>query len=185
LQPADVPSGSQGAPYGPGPNDYATSAAFVKCIGVRDTGSDKVAEAHSEIFASGNFIIKSEASSYRSPSDLVTDMAALHSPKFSPCFEQMVNERLVAAAGPGSAIESSSFKLIPGSAGDPANVVAIGTSTIALQTNGQQVKIYQTAAFITGPLIEAEVDILSPDTPPPASLVNPLVVAVATRAARG
>jgi hypothetical protein len=40
-------------------------------------------------------------------------------------------------------------------------------------------------AFITGPLIEAEVDAENVGTPVPASVVNRLVATVATRAAKG
>ena len=45
--------------------------------------------------------------------------------------------------------------------------------------------IYVTVAFSTGPVIEAEVDTSSLGRPIPASVVKSLVVAVATRAAKG
>jgi hypothetical protein len=51
--------------------------------------------------------------------------------------------------------------------------------------NGQQVRVYLTVAFITGPLIEAEVDAENVGTPVPATVVNPLVATVATRAPKG
>jgi hypothetical protein len=51
--------------------------------------------------------------------------------------------------------------------------------------SGQQVPVYLAVAFITGPLIEAEIDAVNASAPVPASVVNPLVAKVATRAAKG
>jgi len=184
LQHADLPSGWKGKPYQPGPKDSANNAALVACVGARNTDSDKVAEAHSDDFALGDASISSSAASYRSQSDLDADVAMLRSPKLSPCFEQMMKKQLAAALPAGGKIGSASFKITPGSAGGPANVEAIGTSTIKVQVNGQQVPVYLTVAFITGPLIEAEVSTENVGTPVPASMVNSLVATVATRAAQ-
>ena len=185
LQPADLPSGWKGAPYKPVPNDSASDVAFAECVGALNTDSDKVAEANSDDFALGDASISSSATSYRSQSDLDADVAMLHSPKLRPCFEQMMKKELAAAAPAGGTIESVSIKITPGSAGGPANVVATGTGTFKLQLNGQRVPVYMTLAFITGPLIEAEVNTVNVGTPVPASVVNPLVATVATRAAQG
>ena len=185
MQPADLPSGWKGAPYQPGPNDSANNAAFVACVGVRNTESDKVAEAHSDNFAQGNASISSSATSYRLQSDLDADVAVLHSPKLSPCFEQLMKKQLAAALPAGGTVESASVKITPGSAGGPANVVGTGTGTIKVQVSGQQIPVYLTVAFIAGPLIQAEVDTENVGTPVPASVVNPLVAAVATRAVKG
>jgi hypothetical protein len=185
LQPADLPSGWKGTPYQPDPNDSANNAALMKCVGARNTDSDKVAEAHSGNFALGDASISSSATSYRSQSDLDADVAMLHSPKLSPCFEQMMKKQLAASLPAGATIESASIKITPGSAGGPANVVATGTGTIKVRANGQQVPVYLTVAFITGPLIEAEVTTENVGTPVPASVVNPLAATVATRAVKG
>lgn len=157
----------------------------MKCVGARDTDSDKVAEAHSDDFALGDASISSSATSYRAQSDLNTDVATLHSPKLSPCFGQMMKKQLAASLPAGATTESASIKITPGSAGCPANVVATGTGTIKVRANGQQVPVYLTVAFITGPLIEAEVDTENVGTPVPASVVNPLVATVATRDGKG
>ena len=185
LQPADLPSGWKGAPYQPNPNDSATNAAMVKCVGGRNSDGDKVAEAHSDDFALGDASISSSATSYRSQSDLESDVAMLHSPKLSPCFEQMMKKQLAASLPAGGTVKSASVKITPGSAGGPANVVATGTGTIKVQVNGQQIPVYLTVAFITGPLIQAEVDTENVGTPLPASVVNPLVATVAARAVKG
>ena len=185
LKPADLPSDWKGAPYQPNPSDSATNAAMVKCVGGRNTDGDKVAEAHSDDFALGDASISSSASSYRSQSDLDSDVAMLHSPKLSACFEQMVKKQLVASLPAGATIDSASITITPGSAGGPANVVATGSGSIKVRVNGQQVPVYLTVAFITGPLIEAEVDTENVGAPVPATVVNPLAATMATRAARG
>ena len=185
MRPADLPQGWKGTPYQPDPNDSADNAAMMKCVGARNTDSDKVAEANSDNFALGNASISSSAASYRSQSDLNADVATLHSPKLSPCFEQMMKKQLAASLPAGSTIESASIKITPGSAGSPANVVATGTGTIKVRVNGQQAPLYLTVAFITGPLIEAQVDTENVGAPVPASVVNPLLATVATRAVKG
>lgn len=185
LRPADLPPGWKGMRYQPDPNDAADNAAFVKCVGARNTDSDKVAEAHSDDFDLADASISSSAASYRSQSDLAADVAMLHSPRLSPCFKQMTKKQLAASFPAGATIKSASIKITPGSAGGPANVVATGTGTIKVRVNGQQVRVYLTVAFITGPLIEAEVDTENVGTPVPATVVNPLVAIVATRAVKG
>ncbi len=185
LQPADLPSGWKGTPYQPDPSDSANNAALVNCVGGRNTDSDKVAEAHSNDFALGDAGISSSAASYRSQSALDADVAMLHSPKLSTCLGQMLKKQLAASMPPGGTIESASIKIAPGSAGGPANVAATGTGTIKLRLNGQQIPVYLTIAFIMGPLIEAQVSGMNVGTPVPASVVDPLVATVATRAAKG
>jgi hypothetical protein len=185
LQPADLPAGWQGTPYQADPSDAATQAALVKCVGGRNTDGDKVAEAHSEDFALGNASVSSSASSYRSQSDLDADIAIVNSAKISPCYEQLARKQLATSLPAGAKIVSESLKITPGSAGAPANVIATGAGTIKVSVNGQQVAVYVTVAFITGPLLEAEVDTENVGTPVPASVVQTLVATVATRAAKG
>jgi hypothetical protein len=62
LQPSDLPTGWKGAPFKANPNHVADQAAMVKCVGARNTDSDKVAEAHSEDFALRDARISSSAS---------------------------------------------------------------------------------------------------------------------------
>jgi hypothetical protein len=197
LRPTDLPKGWLGSPHKVDPNAAATDAAMAKCVGGRDTDSDQVADAHSADFVLAGASISSSASSYRSPSDLSSDIAMLHSPKVSTCFEQQVVKQLATSLPKGATIGSASIKITPGSAGGPINVVAIGTGSIKVSMNSQQAAVYKTVAFstgpviyvtvafITGPLIEAEVDTFSLGAPIPAPVVKSLVAAVATRAAKG
>jgi hypothetical protein len=184
LQPADLPTGWKGTPYQADPSDAAYEAALVKCVGARNTDSDKVAEANSDDFALGDASISSSATSYRSQSDLDADIAMLHSPKLTPCYEQLAKKQFATSLPAGATIESASIKITHGSAGGPANVVATGAGTIQVKVNGQQATVYLTVAFITGPLIEAEVDTENVGTPVSPSVVKSLVTTVATRAAK-
>lgn len=184
LQATDLPTGWKGTPYKPDPGDAADQAAMVHCVGARNTDKDKVAEAHSDDFALGDASISSSATSYRSQSDLDADVAMLHSPKVSPCFDQLLKKQLATSLPAGATIESALIKVTPGSTGGPANVVAAGTGTVKLSANGQQVALYVSVAFITGPLIEAEVDTDTIGTRIPASVVQTLVATMATRAAK-
>jgi hypothetical protein len=184
LQPADFPPRLEGHALPPGPERAADQAAFVKCVGARNTDGDQVAEANSEEFDLGDASIGSSADSYRSQSDVDADVAILHSPKASSCYDQVMKKVLATSKPAGATIESESIKLTPGSADGPANVAGTLTTTVKFSANGQQVPLYVTSTFITGPLIEAEVDTSNVGAPVPSSVVNALVATVATRAAK-
>lgn len=185
LHAADLPAGWKGTPYQADPNDAADQAEMVRCVGARSTAADKVAEANSEDFALGDASISSSATSYRTQSDVDVDVAIMHSPKVSTCINQLFTKQISSSLPSGAKILNESIKITPGSAGGPANVIATGKGTVTVNVSGQQGTIYLTVAFITGPLIEAEVDTENVGSPVPESLVQSLVTAVANRAAKG
>jgi hypothetical protein len=170
-------------------NDPATNAAdktgvaaFAKCVGKPNSDLDQVAEANSDDFDQGDAEISSDASSYRSQRLVDSDIAALHSPKASLCFEQVLKATITAAA-PEATIESVTFKITPGSAGGPANVIANGAGTFKIGMGGNAAEGYFSNAFIFGPMIEANVTAISTGAPVSTSLVESLAAAVANRAA--
>jgi hypothetical protein len=182
LQQSDLPAGWKATPYEVDPStEAAADADLMKCVGARNTYRDRVARADSDEFTLGDASIRSSAISYRSQSAVDADVAMLHNPKIALCYEQVLKEL---AASSGVMIESMSIKITPGWAGGPANVVATGTGIAKVSGNGQQAPTYTTVAFITGPLIEAEVDADNIGKPVPASRVNALVASVAARAAK-
>jgi hypothetical protein len=185
LQPADLPAGWKGTPYKADPSDAADQAAFAKCMGIRNTDADIVAEVDSQDFDRGDASIGSWAGSYRSQSDVDVDVAAVHSPKFVPCSEQLLKREIVTSLPAGAKVEAVSVKVAPGSAGDPPNVVATSAGYVTVSVSGQLGVFYLTTAFITGPLIEALVDTFNVGRPVRASLVKSLVATVANRAAKG
>jgi len=84
------------------------------------------------------------------------------------------------------AIEFVSVKITPGSGG-PArhdNVVATDIGTIKIREGDQHGVVYVRVAYITGPLIWAEVDAENVSAPIPASVMESSVAAVADRAAQ-
>jgi hypothetical protein len=185
LQPADLPAGWKGTPYQADPSDATYNAAFAKCLGMRNTDADKVAEAHSQDFDRGDASISSSATSYRSQSDVDAEVAAWHSPKYAPCLERVTKTVVATSVPTGGRVESVSVKITLGSAGGPTNVVATAVGAIVVSVSGQLVVSYLTDTFITGPLIEADVITSNVGRPVPASLVKSLAAAVANRAAGG
>jgi hypothetical protein len=187
LQPSDLPPDWTPTPYEAVPGEAAAQAAFLRCLGVLTTASHKVAEAHSDDFTLGDARVSSSANSYRSQSAVDANVAALHSSKASPCIEQELKRELAASGLPaGTAIESVSVKITPGSGGpaSPDNVVATGIGTIKISESGQHGVVYLRVAYITGPLIWAEVDAENVGAPIPASVMESSVAAVADRAAQ-
>jgi hypothetical protein len=186
LQQADLPAGWKGTPAsGDDASDAANQVALAKCVGVRNTDPDKVADANSPDFALGDASISSSASSYPSQSDLDADIALVHSAKLGPCLDRQAKELFAKSLPAGTTVDSVSSKFTAGSGGGPSNVVGSGVTTVKLTASGQHVVLYLTVAFITGPLIEAEVDTQNVGEPVPASLVKSLVAKVADRAAKG
>ena len=186
LQPGDFPQGWEPKPYEPDPNASAADAEFHKCLGVPSSDADQVAEANSDDFDQGDAEISSAAYSFRSQSAVDADVAGLHSAKAAPCLEQEMTKLFASGGLPaGATLESVSFKITPGSAGGPANVVATGAGTFKVSGSGLSVTGYLNVAFITGPLIEADVTSDNIGAPVPTSVMDPLVAAVADRAAQG
>ena len=184
LQPADFPVGWEHTPYKPNPADSTAAAEFAKCLGVPNSDTDPVAEAHSDDFALGEARVSSPAYSFRSQSTVDAYTAGLLSAKASPCFEPLGRQMLASAAPPGSTIESVSFRIGPGSVGGLPNIVATAVGNFKIKAGGKSGEGNLTVAFINGPLIEANVPAFSTGAPVPTSLMGSLAAAVAGRAAQ-
>jgi len=109
----------------------------------------------------------------------------VHSAELGPCFDRQAKELFAKSLPAGTTVDSVSSKFTSGSAGFPSNVVGSGVSTVKLTSGGEHVLLYLTVAFITGPLIEAEVDTQNVGKQVAASVVKSAVSAVADRAAKG
>jgi hypothetical protein len=188
LQPSDLPPDWTPTPYEAEPGEVAANAAFLKCLGLASSASDKVAEAYSFTFTSpdakATSSVASSAASYRSQSTVDAYAAALHSSKFSPCLEQRVKRELAPQLSAGAAIESVTAKITPGPGSfvSPPNVAGSGVATIRISTGGQHGVAYLRFAYITGPLIWVEVDSGTPGAPLPATMWESLIGPVADRA---
>lgn len=182
LQSTDLPAGYTATPYQADPSDKADQAALVACVGGKDTSADETAEAHSANFVKGDLQISSNATRFKSQSDLDADIATLQSSKVSACYSTLLKSKLGSALPAGSAVQGVSIQITPGAAGGPDNVVGTGTGKITVTTGGSKQEIYVSVAFITGPLIEAEVDFTSVGVPVNPAVQADLVAKVAKRA---
>jgi hypothetical protein len=182
LQPADLPDWTS-APSTPDPNSAAENAALAKCVGQPDTSPDQVAEVDSPDYSSGNASISSSASSFKKPSDLTADIAILKSAKVSTCYDVLVRSEAPASLPPGTTLNSVTIVITPGSTDGPRNVVATGAGKINISQSGQRADVFLNVAFITGPLIEAEVDFENVGEPVPAAIRAAVIAKVAARAA--
>jgi hypothetical protein len=153
-------------------------------MGAKNTDGDRVATADSEDYTLGGAEISSSVSSYKSQSDLDSDLALLKSPKLPPCYTQLLKKTLATAFPKGVALGTVSVKVTPGPGTGPANVAGSGLATVSITANGQRAKVYVNFFYITGPLIEAEVDAENLGSPVPAAVLRSAVKAVADRAAK-
>jgi hypothetical protein len=184
LQPGDLPTGWEHTPHKAASSDPA-SVAFARCVGVPNSSTDRVAEAHSDDFTQGDSQISSAAFSFRSKSAVDSDIAALHSSKASPsCLENGIKQQVATDLPIGATVDSVSVKITPGSAGGQANVIATLQGTVKASMSGEHAMLYLYRAFIAGPSIEADVAGYSLSTPFSASVMKPLVAKVANRAAQ-
>jgi hypothetical protein len=186
VQAADLGVGWTSEAHQDDPDDAANQAALLQCAGVtKSTASDKVDTANSPDFSQNGASVSSSATTYKTQADIDADVAVLKNPKISGCYEQLFQTQLAKTLPAGSSVTSVKMEITPGTNGGPANVAAIGGGTITATVSGKSVTIYVGVAFITGPLLEAEVDFENPTQPIPTAIFSGLVTAVATRASNG
>jgi hypothetical protein len=178
-------------PYKADPNAGGGAADLANCVAGRSTNShavvsaDKPVRADSPDFVLADAKFSSSATGYRSSSDFDSHVAMLRNPKLPACLRQEFVKQFGTSLPLGAKIELATLNVTPGSGGGPANVVATCAIAIKVSMNGQEAAGYMSIAFMTGPLIEAEVEAFNLGTPIPASVVKGLVAHVATRAAEG
>jgi hypothetical protein len=183
LQAGDLPRSWKAGPAEQDSSGDSGQAQLMKCVGAKNTDEDQVATADSDDYTLGDATISSSASSYKSQSDLDSDLALLKSPKLTPCYNKMLKQQLATALPNGAALGAVSVKFTPGPGSGPANVAGSGLATVSITVAGQHAKVYVNFVYLTGPLIEAEVDAESIGSPVPAAVLQSAVKAVADRAA--
>jgi hypothetical protein len=156
----------------------------VACVGGKNTKADRTASGLSSDFSLADATISSSADSYKNQADLDADVAILTSPKVSSCYESLFRSQFKTELPAGSVVKTLSIKITPGNGALPNNVVGTGTGEVVVVANGQTLKIYLNVAFITGSLIEAEVDAENVGTPFSPSLLSGVITKVAERAAK-
>ena len=182
LQQSDLPTGWTGAAYQPDPTDAKNKAQFAQCTGHRNTESDKVSEVHSDDYIPGRTAL------------LAGDQLLLgrRGGRGQGRDAELEGDQLLRAVGEardpgrlpsGMKVERLSVQISKPSVGDPSNVIAWGDATVVVSQDGQQTTVYTAAAFIVGPLVEAEIDFTNVGSPIPASVRQQLATIVAERAA--
>jgi hypothetical protein len=160
-------------------------AEFVACMGAKNTDPDQVATVDSDNYDLGNAEFSSSASSYKSQSDLDTDAAMLKSPKYVPCMTKQLQKVLATSMPDGAKLGTVSVKITPGPGTGPANVAGSGSATVPVSGPAGQLTVYLDFVYLTGPLIEAEVDAENIGAPVPAAVLQSVVEKLATRTADG
>jgi hypothetical protein len=183
LREGDLPRTWKATPAGLDSGDNSGQAELMKCVGAKNTDEDQVATTDSDDFVLGDATISSSASSYKSAADLDSDRALLKSPKLTPCFNQVFKKQLMTGMPEDASIGAVSVRFTPGPGAGPANVAGSGAATVPVTANGQQAMVYINFVYLTGPLIEAEVDAENVGAPVPAAMLQTAVNAVAHRAA--
>ncbi len=181
LQTGDLPAVWKASPTESDSNQGENE--LTKCAGGKDTDPDRIATTDSEDYSLGDATISSSASSYKSQSDVDSDIALLKSPKLTACANQVFKKELSSSMPEGSTIGALSVKFTPGPGAGPANVAGVGSVTVPISASGQQAMVYVEFVFLTGPQLEAEVDAENVGAPVPAAVLQAAVKAVADRAA--
>jgi hypothetical protein len=151
-------------------------------VGGRDTYADETGDSNSDDYTLDNASISSEATSMRTPDDLKADIAVITSSKISACYDKLASDELAKGLPAGSTLNSASIVVTPGPAGGPSNVVATAAGKVEVTVDGEVDDLYINVAFITGPLIEAEIDFTNLAAPVPSSLRASLIAKIAARA---
>jgi hypothetical protein len=182
VQRADLSADWSAAPADNSSDD--SSAELAKCIGVRDTTPDQIDSVDSPDFTLQGAQISSNATTYRSQSDIDTDVALIKNPKTQACFQTIARQQLAGDPGSGVVIKSLSLKIQPHTAAMPANMVGELSVTAQATSDGKPVTVYIDTYLITGRLIEAEVDFTSSGAAIPAAYKLALASRVAARVAK-
>ena len=184
VKAGDLPSSWQASPSSPDRSgDAAASAQMRSCVGGRSTRADLVDTVYSDDFTEGHATISSNAKSYKSQDDIARDTALLKSPKVDTCYEQVLKQLLQKTLPATANIGNVSVQITPGSGGGPSNLVATGAASVDLSAQGQQATVYVDIAFISGPLVEAQVSFESIGKHVDEALQRQVISAVAERAA--
>lgn len=173
LSAADLPSGWKGSPYQEDPNTAQVNTQVAHCAGYQDTQPDQVALVHSQSFTQGSTTVDSEAISYKSHADVVSDRGASSKPKFKACYNSGLRAAVDKSLPTGASIVKIDTQVTPGSAGSP--IAGTITTVVTIATSGGDVTVYSVDVLATGQLTQAQLDI--------SSLGKPISVALTTQLA--
>lgn len=185
VQQGDLPGGWTGQPVtGGGSTDTDLQDELLTCTGGHIDPSQQVAHVDGDDFTQGEQTISSDASSYKSRSEVDNRSAVISSPKAGTCLNQIVRQELQQQMPAGAQLNAVALALTGGSNGGPPNLVATEKGTITVTAAGQTVTVYLDAAFLRGNLVTASVEFEGIGQRVDANLQASVIAAVAARAAR-
>ncbi|MBE7187735.1 hypothetical protein [Jatrophihabitans endophyticus] len=184
VQQSDLPSGWTGTPApAESTHDKDVDAQLAACVGSSDAGEqDQIQQVMSDDFHSGQSTVSSDASSYRSESDVRSQVAQLKNPKAQGCLSSLFRKEIAASLPAGSTIKNIAIRLSTADTGI-ANLIGTANGRITVAAQGRQVTVYIGAGFFIGNRITGQVTFTSIGTPISSAFANPVVKAVAARAA--
>ena len=183
VQQSDLPSDWKGTPSAPETDkDKDIDAQLSACVGSSNSGEqDQIQQVRSDDFARGQSTVSSDVSSYKSDSDVQTQVAQLKNPKAQSCLNTLFKKEVASTLPSTATIKSIGIKLNT-SNGGIANLIGSANGTVVVTVKGRTISIYIGAAFFTGRQLTGEVNFSSIGTPISSSFANPIVEAVVQRA---
>lgn len=184
VQQSDLPAGWTGKPAAAETDqDKDLDAQLAVCTGSTSSGDqNQLQKIQSDDYTMGESTVSSDVSSYPSESDVQMQVAILKSPKAQSCLNSLLQKEIASTLPSTAKIETSGIVLNTASQGI-ANLAGTANGKIAISVKGQTVTVYIGAAFFVGNQITGEVTFSSVNTPISSTFANPIVEAVAKRAA--
>lgn len=188
LKASDLPASWKTSPAQADPSEgrvrAKAGAELARCAGGKDNTADELTRVDSAGFSSQDFTVSSSATRLRSTSDIDADVALLHRPKIAACFKAQGLRQIKMSLPAGAKLGTMSVVVhsFPRRAAD--HVVGTLNASIPVTVQGQNVTVYTDSVFVTGPLVEAEVDFEGIGSPVSPALQAKLTKIVADRAAR-
>lgn len=184
LKPTDFAPGWTAEPPAVDTDDASESAAIAKCLGVRDSYPNRLAELDSAIFSMGQAKISSSVSSFRTEEDVASDVAGRTGPRALPCLEETFKELVAKTSRPEAPTGDPNLKYTTGSGDGPSNVIGRVEASFSVTSEGRRDTVYIDTVFVTGKRLEGSVTFTTAGSRIPAALRSDLVGKVAARMAQ-
>lgn len=188
LKAPDLPASWKATPAQSDPSDararVKAGVELARCAGGTDTSSHELGRVESAEFSNRGFSVSSSATRFKSKSDIDADIALLHRPKIAACFKAQALKQLTTSLPAGAKLGALSVVVHPLPGGGADHVAGTLNASIPVTVQGQKVTVYADSVYITGPLVEAEIDFQGVGSPVSPALQAKLTKIVGDRAGR-
>lgn len=185
VQQSDLPSGWTGKPAAAETaQDKQTDAQLNRCVGIPASAErDQVQQVMGDDFSKGQATVSSDTSSYKSDADVRQEVAGLRGSKTQSCISSLFRREIKSSLPAGATISAVGLKLDTSHNGGLSNLVGVANGSVTVTGQGKTIKAYLGVGFFTGPQLTGSVSFTSLGTPIPSSFADPILAAVAKRAA--